>query len=75
MTGGFLWFVAAYLPKKPLWVMQRCHLKDAEHVSVQVGAVSKVYSDQSLSVLCHSVQQPMVVIADGEQRVQDGKSH
>lgn len=38
MTGGLLWLLADYIPAQPLWAMRRCHLNDAEHVLVQVGA-------------------------------------
>ncbi|KAL3147625.1 hypothetical protein ABBQ38_014675 [Trebouxia sp. C0009 RCD-2024] len=37
MTGGLLWLLADHPLGKPPWAMQRCHLKDAEYVLVQMA--------------------------------------
>lgn len=36
LSGGLLWVVACCLPQRPLWTLQKCSLKDAEQVLVQV---------------------------------------
>lgn len=63
LTGGLLWLLADYLPGKPLWAMQRCHLKDAEYVLVHVGALYP----QSVPVLSDRLCQSFCVSAPGKQ--------
>ena len=36
MTGGLVWVVVQCLRSRPVWTMQQCTLKDAQHVQVKV---------------------------------------
>ena len=81
MTGGLLWLLADYLPGRPVWAMRRCHLKDAEHVLVQVELLHPLSVPALPESSCPNVSPDpatnccdAIAVADGKQKVQAGKS-
>lgn len=72
MTGGLLWLLADHPLGKPPWAMQRCHLKDAEYVLVQVGASYPpsvpCFQQQALPETCHCTREPWVLLQMAERK-------